>query len=274
MSTPFNFMLNPIFAHQQHNLVLNRHPHKTAALSSPSSNMKFSTGLPFLATVGIAGAAALQRRGSESAKDLDDDTKYLQRRGSESKTDFDNDTKSLKSQGLCRMYVGAADPSYSRFEDLCEPTCGDLVKTVNETGKLASVSCVGSGGQGIPTDTDYNGLQYQMGICKCNLPIVNWAAGEFMAALPAIGMVACSVWQQAIVYGLSLATAAIPPSGLIQALIKVGMTISSAGKGVSTFQTYVEQHLAKGDSCNLNFKHMFEIFSGISDQTLSNIGTN
>ncbi|KAI1336228.1 hypothetical protein F5Y15DRAFT_208241 [Xylariaceae sp. FL0016] len=216
--------------------------------------MKFTTSLSLLALAASSSvsAAALERR--------------------ESKDDFDSTTVSLKSQGLCRIYDGGLDPEYSKFEDLCEPTCGDIADIVAETGETASVSCF-TGGQGIPTYTDYKDNTYNIGICLCNLPLVNFIADSFVEALPAIGLVTCAVWKQAIVDGTSLATGALPgnASGTVQTLIKVAKMIAKVGKGAGEYEEYVKKHLEDGDACDLDFESMFELFTGISEDDLQNI---
>ncbi|KAH6655792.1 hypothetical protein BKA67DRAFT_249643 [Truncatella angustata] len=221
--------------------------------------MKFSAFTTILATAGSVSAAAIKGR---------DDKSDAQR-------DYDLQTEDLKQSGLCRFYKGD-QPEYSKYQDLCEPKCGEARKLAIDDGKTFSVSCSASQATAVPWFQDPQGNgEFTLGQCLCNLPIVNFVGETFVASLPALGQVVCSVWKLATVDAAKLLAGTLSTGGAgtaTQTLLKVAKMLAKQGKGASEYEEYVKKHLAAGDSCSFNIKQMFEDALKISDEDLANVG--
>ncbi|KAK9422516.1 hypothetical protein SUNI508_00379 [Seiridium unicorne] len=221
--------------------------------------MKFSTITTILATTGSVSAAVMKVR--------DDKT--------QDQKDYDTQTKSLESDGLCRFYKGTA-PEYSKYTDMCDPKCGDARKIALQDNKTFSVTCSASSPTGTTWSSDpYDkSLQFTLGQCLCNLPIVNFVGETFVEALPALGQVTCSVWKLAtedaakILIGLPTGGA----STASQTLIKVAKMLAKQGKGATEYEDYVKKHLAAGDSCDFDIKKMFEDAVKAPEEAIANVG--
>lgn len=221
--------------------------------------MRFTSAALLLASAAsLASAAAVQPRYTKE----------------EEWRDYNLMTESLKEDGLCRTYPQRQEPSYSSWADMCEPTCADARALAQKDGdKIFSVSCLAAGAH-LETLHDPEGAGYHLGECKCNLPVVNWVGEAVVEALPAIGHVACAVWELAAKEAaqLLLATrgAAAATTGT-QTLIKVAKMLQSRGKGVSDWEKWVKERVDSGDACNFSAKKLFEDFTGLDDSVLRNI---
>ncbi|KAK6076935.1 hypothetical protein SCUP234_07004 [Seiridium cupressi] len=216
--------------------------------------MKFSVATLFLSTIGSTSAAALKPR-------------------QESMSDYESTTVSLRQQGLCRTYEGI-EPSYSKLEDYCGPLCDEANSVIDKSKGATSMTCLAAAGvAGIEYQTDPKGKQYAVGECLCNLPVVNWAADSFAAALPAVGQVTCSVWKLASVQAAKmLASTPFTPASTSMVLWKVAKLVKASSGNADKWEEYIKEHLAKGDSCDLNFSSFFEAATGVSDEDLQAIG--
>lgn len=114
--------------------------------------------------------------------------------------------------------------------------------------------------------------------CLCNDPIVDFVGETFTSALPAIGQVTCSVWKLATEDAAKLLAGSVNPASeaasTSQILFKIAKMLAKEGKSASEYEEYVRKHLAAGDSCDMDFGQMFKDATGISDDALSNVGTN
>ncbi|KAK9423210.1 hypothetical protein SUNI508_04504 [Seiridium unicorne] len=137
-----------------------------------------------------------------------------------------------------------------------------------------SVSCAATGDTDLPSVTDPDNKEYQLGQCSCNIPIIKWVGDNFVASLPALCPVTCTVWKEAAKDAASLLTGA---SGVdtaktdIQALIKVVKMLGKQGKSASDFEQYVEKHEEPGNACDFNRKQMFEDANKIADDAVANV---
>ncbi|KAI0016292.1 hypothetical protein F4780DRAFT_696697 [Xylariomycetidae sp. FL0641] len=213
--------------------------------------MKFTTAATALALAGLSTAA-------------------------ESQQDYDTETEMLKESGLCRLYEGE-NPDYSRWQDLCAPTCGDMDQIVEDTGETYSISCYLFAQTTQPTFTDPQGETYQLAQCLCDDPLVDWAADSFVASLPAVGQVTCSVWKLAAedAAKLLVGTAGAGAAGTAsQTLIKVAKMLAKEGKSATEYEEYVRDHLEAGDSCDFDIGQMFEDAVNAPVEALGNVGTS
>lgn len=221
--------------------------------------MRFTAAALLLASAAsLASAAAVQRRYSEE----------------EQWRDYDLMTESLQEDGLCRTYPQREEPSYASWADMCEPTCADARALAASDGDgIFSVSCLATGAH-LETLHDPAGAAYHLGECRCNLPVVNWVGAAVVEALPAVGQVACAVWElaakEAAQLLLSVRGAAAAKTST-QTLIKVAKMLQSQGKGLSDWEKWVQERVDSGDACNFSAQKLFEDFTGIDDSALKNI---
>lgn len=221
--------------------------------------MRFASATLLLAgAASLAWAAAVQPRYTEAEK----------------WRDYKLMTASLQEDGLCRTYPQREEPSYSSWAAMCEPTCADaraLAKTRGDA--VFSVSCLATGVR-LETLRDPAGAAYHLGECKCNLPVVNWVGEAVVEALPAIGHVACAVWElagkEAARLLLSLRGAAAAKTST-QTLIKVAKMLRNQGKGLSDWEKWVQERVDSGDACNFSAKKLFEDFTSIDNSVLRNV---
>ncbi|CAJ2502446.1 Uu.00g098400.m01.CDS01 [Anthostomella pinea] len=220
--------------------------------------MKTSAVTLFLATAGYVSAAAIITPRQDA------------------QADYDRETDDLKSRGLCRAYKGA-EPSYSHWQDFCDPVCAGAKGIAAQNDGTFSETCDASQATASPyfPDPTDDGLTYTFGTCKCNMPIINWAGDAFVAALPAIGQVTCAVWIEAaksaaaILSGVNGASAA--KTGL-QTLWKVAKLLAKQGKKASDWEDYVKKHVAAGDACDqLDIGKLWDDAQQLSDDVFANV---
>ncbi|KAK6074630.1 hypothetical protein SCUP234_08160 [Seiridium cupressi] len=138
----------------------------------------------------------------------------------------------------------------------------------------ADVSCAATGDTDLPSVTDPDNKEYQLGQCSCNIPIIKWVGDNFVASLPALCPVTCTVWKEAAKDAASLLTGA---SGVdtaetdIQALIKVVKMLGKQGKSANDFEQYVEKHVEPGNACDFNRKQMFEDANKVADDAVADV---
>jgi hypothetical protein len=220
--------------------------------------MKFLNAITIFATAGSVSAATLRRRDQKS----------------DAQRDYDLQTKDLENRGLCRFYKGATTPVYSKFEDMCDPKCGDAKKIAVDNGKTFSVTCSASQSTAVPWFSDPG--QFTLGQCLCNLPLINFIGETFVASLPALGQVACSVWKLATEDAAKLLAGTFSGGSAgtaSQTLFKIAKMLAKEGKSANEYEEYVKKHLAAGDSCDFNFKQLFEDAVKLPDEAVANIGT-
>ncbi|KAK8136021.1 hypothetical protein PG984_003961 [Apiospora sp. TS-2023a] len=221
--------------------------------------MKFSAATLFLAATSSVSAANVAR---------DDGTfTGLVARENMPQQAYDLETNWMKEQGKCRIYK-QLNVNKNQFMELCEPKCGKL-KEIAKDGKTHSVTCFS---RDTKTWTDPEKHDYVEGDCKCDLPIVNWAGENFVAALPAVGQVTCAVWTKAIEDAAKILTSV---NGIRAAetgsavLLKVAKMLFKQGKSESSYEKYVKEHLAKGDACDkFDVKKMWNKAKEIPDSIL------
>ncbi|KAM0820954.1 hypothetical protein AB5N19_06775 [Seiridium cardinale] len=147
-------------------------------------------------------------------------------------------------------------------------------KIVDQTNRPYCVSCAATGDTDLPSVTDPDNKEYQLGQCRCSIPIIKWVGDDFVASLPALCSVTCTVWKEAAKNAASLLTG---PSGVdtaktdTQALIKVVKMLGKQGKSASDFEQYVKKHVEPGNACNFNPKQMFEDANKVADDDVADV---
>ncbi|KAH7309195.1 hypothetical protein B0I35DRAFT_482921 [Stachybotrys elegans] len=118
--------------------------------------------------------------------------------------------------------------------EICGAICASARAVASDT-EIFSQTCLATGNP-LEYFTDPDGAIYNIGVCKCNHPVVNWFVGERWHANSA----------------------------------KVAKLINTAGGGANEYVTWVREHL--GDSsCDFSISQLFEDFTGLSEQDVQNI---
>ncbi|KAH6679383.1 hypothetical protein B0J14DRAFT_686437 [Halenospora varia] len=221
--------------------------------------MKFYSLLPLLALECISFANALVANS-------------VSPRRKETKQEFDQDTAGMMKQGACRAYPEVGRNSLF----MCEPVCGDLVKQKVASGHPGDVTCLGSSGPGIPTYYDLDGHKYYIGICKCNIPVVDMLAEDLMIALPAAAQVGCAIIFGALNAVVELGTMAIPGAGPgmnagMKASIQAAKTIAENGKEASTFLQWITKPCGTGPWVD-KINKIFDPLSNVPDSVVPSLG--
>lgn len=151
------------------------------------------------------------------------------------------------AQVTCKMYQGG---SVNDALAPCNPFCGNLKPQQTQSGvNVSSVSCLSMGGVGTapPTGTDSKG-KYTIGVCRCNLGLVDEIAGAVVAALPAIGEIGCEVFMDAFETVFKIGAMAIPGAGEVdaadagtQALVKGAQAIKKAAGHSDDFFSWINK---------------------------------
>lgn len=188
--------------------------------------------------------------------------------------DYDMVTKQLADRGLCRLYL-EKQPSYSSWKEQCEPLCADARAVALDKDEFFNVACLpGKAGGHVETFRDPEARAYTYGECKCNLAVINEGTKKVFEKLPAIGLIACSVWKLAAKEALDIAGAVVGVSRAktgTQALAKAAKQIKKQGGGENDWEEWVEKHLKEGTACDFSLKQLFHDFTGLDDSAIKNV---
>lgn len=221
--------------------------------------MKVSTVLPLLLgalPLLVNGAAIVQKR-------------------KETQTEYDEETTSFRSQGLCRAYISTDQSLLTKGLSTCDDQCGDLAKQRTSEGKMTSVSCF-SGGQGIPTYTDPDGNQFNMGECICDIPILDEIVNDVLMALPAIAEIGCEILFDSLDLVLQIGAAAIPGEGEVMdagmaAAVKAAKTITENGQDASSFLQWFANPCGSSNYTQM-IDNIFDPLSSVPDSVMPGLG--
>ena len=123
----------------------------------------------------------------------------------------ESDRAANAQQVMCNAYLSTN--MHNQAIAPCYPFCGQLVSHPKDG---SSVTCL-SAGQNLPVYKDKDGNQYNPGVCRCDLPILNDMANVFIQAVEAIGIIGCEILFSTLDSVLQVASLAIPGAGELDA---------------------------------------------------------